>query len=70
MDKKFNVLTLDGGGSKGIYSLGILHEVEAKFKSPLANHFDLFYGTSTGAIIAMALAQGKTVEYIKKLYPK
>ena len=68
MGKTFNILTLDGGGSKGIYSLGILHEVEAKLKSPLANHFDLFYGTSTGAIIATLLAKGKTVAYIKNLY--
>jgi len=68
MEKKFKILTLDGGGAKGIYSLGILHEIEAKLKPPLADHFDLFYGTSTGAIIAISLAKGKTVEYIKNLY--
>lgn len=68
MNNAFNVLTLDGGGSKGIYSLGILHEVEAKLKSPLVNHFEMFYGTSTGAIIATLLAKGKTVEYIRNLY--
>lgn len=70
MEKIFKILTLDGGGAKGIYSLGILHEIEAKLKSPLVNHFDLFYGTSTGAIIAVSLAKGKTVEYIKNLYLK
>ena len=68
MRETFNVLTLDGGGSKGIYSLGILYEIEAKLKSPLVNHFEMFYETSTGAIIAMLLAKGKTVEYIKDLY--
>ncbi len=68
MKRNFNILTLDGGGAKGIYSLGVLHEVEAKLKTPLVNHFDLFYGTSTGAIIAVSLAKGKTVEYIKDLY--
>lgn len=28
-DKQFRILTLDGGGSKGFYSLGVLHELEA-----------------------------------------
>ena len=63
-----NVLCLDGGGAKGIYTLGILHEVESSLGEPIANHFDYFYGTSTGAIIAALIADGKSVKYIKKLY--
>jgi patatin-like phospholipase/acyl hydrolase len=65
---KFKILTLDGGGSKGVYSLGILHEIEKKLGSPLIEHFDCFYGSSTGAIIAALLAQGRTVSEIKELY--
>ena len=67
---KFKILTLDGGGSKGVYSLGILYEIEQKLGSPLIEHFDCFYGSSTGAIIAALLAQGLTVAKIKELYTK
>lgn len=64
----FKILVLDGGGSKGIYTLGILNELELKLGSPLCNHFNLIYGTSTGSIIATLLASGKTIFEIKKLY--
>lgn len=62
------ILTLDGGGSKGIFSLGVLFEIEAKLKQPLTEYFDCFYGTSTGAIIAASLSMGKTTQEIKSLY--
>lgn len=64
------ILTLDGGGSKGIFSLGVLFEIEAKLKQPLNQYFDCFYGTSTGAIIAASLSLGKSIEEIKSLYFK
>jgi len=64
----FKILSLDGGGSKGVYSLGVLFEIEKRLGSSLYNHFDYFYGCSTGAIIASALAMKKTIEEIKVLY--
>jgi len=64
----FNVLVLDGGGSKGIYTLGVLNELELKLGVPLYQHFDLIYGTSTGSIIGSLLALGVEVAEIKKLY--
>lgn len=64
----FRVLSLDGGGAKGVYTLGILREVEALAKRRLWEEFDLIYGTSTGAIIAALLALGKSVEEITKTY--
>ena len=66
--KNFNILCLDGGGSKGFYSLGFLRELEAFFGSPLANNFDAIYGTSTGSIIATLLGLGKTAEEALRLY--
>lgn len=66
--KILNVLALDGGGSKGVYTLGVLKEVEAKLGGVLADHFGLIYGTSTGAIIASMLSQGDSVEAIEKRY--
>lgn len=67
-DGKFRILSLDGGGAKGFYSLGVLHEVEALLKCPLYKRFDLIYGTSTGAIIAALVALGREVDTIHELY--
>src|SRR4051794_12765751 len=62
------VLALDGGGSKGVYTLGVLKEVEAMAPVPLHKWFDLIYGTSTGSIIGTLLACGKPVDYIQEMY--
>ena len=51
-ERSFRILSLDGGGAKGFYTLGVLKEVEALVGVPLCEKFDLVYGTSTGAIIA------------------
>lgn len=67
-DGKFRVLSLDGGGSKGFYTLGVLREIEAALNCPLYKHFNLVYGTSTGAIIASLIALGYEVEQIHQLY--
>lgn len=63
-----NVLSLDGGGAKGFYTLGILSELEALVRRPLHEHFQLIFGTSTGAIIAGLLALGKSVAEVQSLY--
>ncbi|MCW5320857.1 patatin [Verminephrobacter aporrectodeae subsp. tuberculatae] len=62
------VLTLDGGGAKGFYTLGVLKEIEAMDKNPLHKRFDLVFGTSTGAIIASLIALGHSVDSILSLY--
>jgi uncharacterized protein len=63
------ILSLDGGGAKGFYTLGVLAQVEAMLKGkPLCEHFDLIFGTSTGAIIAALLSLGYKVEDIHSLY--
>jgi len=62
------VLTLDGGGAKGFYTLGVLKEVEAMVGSPLHKKFGLIFGTSTGAIIASLIALGHSVDSILDLY--
>jgi predicted patatin/cPLA2 family phospholipase len=64
-----HVLSLDGGGAKGFYTLGVLAQVEAMLKGrPLCEHFDLIFGTSTGAIIAALLSLGYKVADIHDLY--
>ena len=62
------LLTLDGGGAKGFYTLGVLKEVEAMIGCPLCEKFDLIFGTSTGAIIAALIALGRNVDDIRVLY--
>src|SRR5258708_6265454 len=63
------ILSLDGGGAKGFYTLGVLNEIEAMIAPRrLSDHFDLIFGTSTGAIIAALLGLGYTVAEVHKLY--
>jgi predicted acylesterase/phospholipase RssA len=62
------ILSLDGGGAKGFYTLGVLKELEAMVGAPLHSIFDLIFGTSTGSIIAALLALGHSVDAIHALY--
>ena len=66
--KLYRILSLDGGGAKGFYTLGALREIEALVGCPLCEKFDLIYGTSTGAIIAALLGLGRSVDDIEALY--
>jgi uncharacterized protein len=66
--KPYRILSLDGGGAKGFYTLGVLREIEGMVGKPLCEAFDLVFGTSTGAIIAALVAQGHSVEEIHRLY--
>lgn len=66
--KPFRILSLDGGGAKGFYTLGILKEIEALAARPLCEVFPLIFGTSTGAILAALLALGRSVGEAHKLY--
>jgi hypothetical protein len=68
LPRPFRLLTLDGGGAKGFYTLGVLDEIEKNLGQPLFQCFDLIFGTSTGAIIAALLCRGDTVENVLKLY--
>lgn len=69
------ILALDGGGIRGILTLQILRRIEAIIRkrtgnsnAVLSDYFDLIGGTSTGAIIATALALGWDVNRIDKVY--
>jgi patatin-like phospholipase/acyl hydrolase len=64
----FRILSLDGGGIRGVISAAILSEVEKMVDSPLNQYFDLIAGTSTGSILAAAIAKGLSSENILQLY--
>ncbi|WP_373060457.1 patatin-like phospholipase family protein [Zunongwangia sp. H14] len=65
---ELNILVLDGGGSKGVYTIGVLKELELRLGSPLCDHFGLIFGTSTGSIIAALIAIGYNMAKIEELY--
>ena len=67
-DSAFNVLALDGGGARGIYSAQILACIEQLNGAPVREHFDLIAGTSTGAIIAGAAAVGIPMDRVVELF--
>lgn len=54
----FQVLSLDGGGFKGMFSAAVLECLEADLGISVLDHFDLVTGTSTGGIIALGLGAG------------
>lgn len=52
---KFRILSVDGGGLRGVVPLTILKKVEEFTGQPIHKSFDLIAGTSTGGLIACAL---------------
>lgn len=67
-EKPCRILSLDGGGAKGFYTIGVLKGLEGLLGAPLHKHFDLVYGTSTGSIIAALICLGKPIDEIHTLY--
>jgi patatin-like phospholipase/acyl hydrolase len=66
--RRFRILSLDGGGIRGAFTAAFLEGLEARLGRPLATSFDLIAGTSTGGIIAVALAMGLTAGDVVKMY--
>src|SRR3954463_9464177 len=68
------LLTLDGGGVRGAITVAFLEEIEDLLSKRLGKQihlgdwFDLVGGTSTGSIIAGALAMGYTIQDVKRFY--
>lgn len=56
--QRFQILSLDGGGIKGLFSAAVLAKIEEDLGVTVADHFDLITGTSTGGIIALGLGIG------------
>lgn len=71
----FRVLSIDGGGMRGLYTSTYLAELEKTFCATrgcagldIGKAFNLIVGTSTGAIIGCGLAHGVTPATMMKLY--
>ena len=69
-DRPFRILTIDGGGIRGILPASILAELETRFLGgrSIADRFDMIAGTSTGGIIALSLAHDLTAQEIRRFY--
>jgi hypothetical protein len=58
-ERERHILALDGGGVRGIVSLHVLKALERHVGKPAYEFFDMFAGTSTGAIIAALIAYAR-----------
>lgn len=73
--RPYRVLTIDGGGMRGLYTAILLDTLTKRFSEQRNNEmldvgkgFDLIVGTSTGAIIAILLIMGVPTNEIVRLY--
>lgn len=70
------LLSMDGGGIRGLIEAEVLMEMESQLKQltgedrPLCERFDLIGGTSTGAILAASLAMGLRASDLRDFYLK
>jgi Patatin-like phospholipase len=68
MGDPFYIISIDGGGFRGVFAAHILARIEKAFDLNWCNKFRIMAGTSTGAIIAAALACGHDASKICELY--
>ena len=75
--KRLRVLSVDGGGMRGLYTAAYLSSLAQRYAVTrgetgldIGKGFDLIAGTSTGAIIACALAAGVSLDRVSALYRK
>lgn len=68
--REFRILSIDGGGIRGIFPAAFLSGLEQRYLNgeSVTRYFDLVSGTSTGGIIALGLAAGLDAEEIAGLY--
>jgi predicted acylesterase/phospholipase RssA len=68
MTRRRRILSIDGGGIRGLIPAVLLESLEAATGQPARNSFDFVAGTSTGAILAGGVAAGFSGEQLASLY--
>ncbi|VEN62812.1 unnamed protein product [Callosobruchus maculatus] len=68
LPKHGRLLCLDGGGIRGLVLVQMLLELENMIGKPMSHCFDWLAGTSTGGILALGIATGKTMKECQCLY--
>src|SRR2546421_11733942 len=71
-DRRFRILSIDGGGIKGLFPATVLAELERRYLggTSIAGYFDLVAGTSTGGIIALGLGAGLKASELAEVYER
>lgn len=64
----FQILSLSGGGYRGLFTISVLERLEQRFGRPIGQCFDMIAGTSVGGIIAIGLGMGKTAKEIRETF--
>src|SRR6476661_5270438 len=67
-DPTVRILSIDGGGIRGILPARVLQYLEAETGKPAAELFHMIAGTSTGGIIGCGLLAGKQAKQLGDLY--
>ena len=69
-DRDFRILSIDGGGIRGIFPAAFLAGLEEQYLggSSVSSYFDLITGTSTGGIIGIGLGAGLRSSELRDLY--
>lgn len=70
MADPFRILSIDGGGVRGAFSASFLAELERRSGKRIVDHFDLICGTSTGGLLALALAFEHPAARILEFYER
>ena len=68
MNDTFRILSLSGGGVRGIFQAAILRELQSTLGKDFYNSFDLIAGTSTGSIVGMSIALGVDMKQVVQFY--
>lgn len=68
MNDPFYILSVDGGGYRGLFSAHVLRRMEEAWGVSWRDQFGLFAGTSTGSIIAGGLASGMSAGSLADFY--
>lgn len=66
--KPFYILSIDGGGFRGLFSAHLLKRIEEEWDVNWITQFDMLAGTSTGAILAAGLACGQSAARLTEFY--
>lgn len=66
---KYHILSMDGGGIRGLITIILLERIEREIPDFLSR-IDLFAGTSTGGLLALAFATGKNPSEVRDLYER
>ncbi len=69
-DRDFRILSIDGGGIRGVFPAAVLAGLEETLTNgqPIGTYFDMIVGTSTGGILAIGMGAGYSAGQLRDLY--